>query len=502
MANQLLLVDDSPLIHRVVELTFEGHDFSIRTADTPEQALALARSLKPDIIVASADMKGAAGAEICRRLRQEGELGEVPVLLLTSAKSRMSGDEARQAGAAGVLVKPFEPEKLLAEVERALARGGSEAGAAAGGSPVAAASAAGGTPGQEPSPGLDLFEEQEIESLFAGGTEEPSAQAPPPAQDESDLLLQAEKALGQAEPAAGGKDVRLFDDSELEDLFGGEAGEKPSPPAAAPAPQEHGSEWADLDLEADLALRRPEAHRDLAELAREQASAAEAQLAEIEAEFAAGGSPTEADVQAAESQIENLQEELSRDLAGAGNIQLPKRQAAPPPAPVQADPDDDLLGLAAEAGFRGPSRPEAALDSSAGKELDLEAELLAAAGVAGPAENPSAAAPPAEELAIDSLLEADFSLPAEEPGGEIPVWDVPLTQKSVQAAAQPPAETGAPRAPDEKDVEPLVRQSLERTVEAIVPALIRNIEALVVRQLPDLVEKIVLREIEKIKRGE
>lgn len=501
MANQLLLVDDSPLIHRVVELTFEGHDFSIHAADTPEQALALARSLKPDIVVASADMKGAGGADICRRLRQEGDLGEIPVLLLTSAKSRMSEGEARQAGAAGVLVKPFEPERLLAEVGRALARGGSGAGAAAGGPPGAAASAAGGPPGRESPSGLDLFEEQELESLFAGGTEEHPAQAPPRAQDGSDLLLQAEKALGQAEPAAGGKDVRLFDDSELEDLFGGEAGEKPSPPAAAPAPQEPGGEWADLDLEADLAARRPEARRDLAELAREQASAAEAQLAEIEAEFAAGGSPTEADVQAAESQIANLQEELSRDLAGAGNIQLPKRQAAPPPAPVQTDPDDDLLGLAAEAGFRGPSRPEPASDSKAGKELDLEAEL-AAAGVAGPAEGPSAAAPPAEEPANDGLLEADFSLPAEEPGGEIPVWDVPLTQESVQAAAQPPAETGAPRAPGEEDVEPLVRRSLERTVEAIVPALIRNIEALVVHQLPDLVEKIVLREIEKIKRGE
>ncbi|MBI1724516.1 MAG: response regulator, partial [Candidatus Tectomicrobia bacterium] len=81
MANQLLLVDDSPLIHRVVELTFEGYDFSIRAADTPEQALALARSLKPDINVARAEMKGAGGAEISRRLRQEEELGEVPVLL-------------------------------------------------------------------------------------------------------------------------------------------------------------------------------------------------------------------------------------------------------------------------------------------------------------------------------------------------------------------------------------------------------------------------------------
>ncbi|OGL62417.1 MAG: hypothetical protein A3J27_10765 [Candidatus Tectomicrobia bacterium RIFCSPLOWO2_12_FULL_69_37] len=509
MANQLLLVDDSPLIHRVVELTFEGQDFSIHAADTPEQALAMARTVKPDIVVASAEMKGAGGAEICRRLRQEGELGETPVLLLTSAKSRISEDEARQAGAAGVLVKPFEPERLLAEVGRAMARGGA--------GPEAAA-AAGGPPGQESPSGLDLFDDRELESLFAGGQESP-AKLPVQAQDDSDLLLQAEKVLDQGDPSAAAAappasapaqpDSRLFDDSELDDLFAEEAEEK-SPAAPAPQPpaaQAPGEEWADLDLEADIVTKAPERHGDLADLAREQASAAEAQLAEIEAEFASSGAPTEEDMQAAESRIENLQEELSRDLAGAGNIQLHKRPAAPPPAPASpapADIDDDLLDLAAEAGFGRPRRtePETALDSKAGVELDLEAEL-AAAGVSGPGDDPPAAAGAKADLAIDDLVEAGYTLPTDEPGDDTPVWDIPLKQRDDAQAAEPAAApAGSPGRPEEGDLAPLVQQSLERTVEAIVPALIRNIEALVVKQLPDLVEKIVLREIDKIKRGE
>lgn len=498
MANQLLLVDDSPLIHRVVELTFEGQDFSIHAADTPEKALALARTVKPDIIVASAEMKGAPGAEICRRLRQEGDLEETPVLLLTSPKSRMSESEARQAGAAGVLIKPFEPERLLAEVGRVLSRAAAGPDAPGEGAPEGQAGA--GPAGQESPSGKELFEDHEIEALFADAQEESPAQMPAQAQDDSALLHEAEKAIDQASTPGGGAaaapkgepDTRLFDDSELDDLFAEEMEETPPPGAEATAPPASDEEWADLDLEADVVPQKTEPRGDLTDVAHEQASAAEAQLAEIEAELTSGGAPTEEDVQAAESEIQSLQEELSRELAGAGNIQMPKQDA---PSPVEMDTDDDLLGLASAAGFGG-EETGLTLDSESGEELDLEAEL-AAAGV-GDAEEGSSAAQPVEEVPIDDLMEAGYTLPTDEEGGEPPVWDIPLKQ-SGEPAEEPAAEAGVSGEPD---LEPLVKQSLERTVEAIVPTLIRNIEALVVRQLPDLVEKIVLREIEKIKRGE
>ena len=487
MVNQLLLVDDSPLIHRVVELTFEGQDFSIHAADTPEQAFAMARTVKPDIVVASAEMKGGGGAEICRRLRQEGDLGETPVLLLTSAKSHMSEGEAREAGAAAVLVKPFEPERLLAEVGRVLARAGLDK---EGGVPGADSA---GVPAQESPSGHDLFEDHEIDSLFGGGAE-PPAEMPAQAQDDSDLLLQAEKVLDQ-DPAGGGtapasphgeQNIRLFDDSELDELFAEEVEGKagPAAPQAAASPEAPG-EWTELDLDEDLTAKAPELHGDLADLAHEQASAAEAQLAELEAEFISSGSLSEDEMRAAESRIEDIQEELSRELAEAGNIEMPQpaKESAPP---ARAGDDDDLLGLAAEAGFGGPGRMEPEAGLSGGNELDLEAELAAAG--APEEEDPAAPANQGNELAMDDLMASEFSLP-----GDGEAHAVPRKQGSASNASE---------SAKEEDVEPLVRQSLERTVEAIVPALIRNIEALVVRQLPDLVEKIVLREIEKIKRGE
>jgi hypothetical protein len=156
--------------------------------------------------------------------------------------------------------------------------------------------------------------------------------------------------------------------------------------------------------------------------------------------------------------------------------------------------DDDLLELAAEAGFGGPGRPRPGPDFPAGMEPEIEAEPIAEDAAE---EDPAAASEPGGGFAVDEFEPEGASFP----GGEAPVWDIPLEESGIPEAEPEPRRTND-SGHEASGVEPLVQQSLERTVEAIVPALIRNIEALVVRQLPDLVEKIVLREIDKIKRGE
>ena len=86
MANNLLLVDESPLIQRVVELTLEGKDVSIHSAEDADEALSLARSLKPDIVLASTEFKGGGGLDFCRTLQEDPELAGIPVLLLAAPR--------------------------------------------------------------------------------------------------------------------------------------------------------------------------------------------------------------------------------------------------------------------------------------------------------------------------------------------------------------------------------------------------------------------------------
>ena len=195
MATNLLLLDESLLVQRVVELAFRDKDFEVHTAASADEAIAMAENLPPDIVVASVDMQRSDGLGFCRRLRQKPELSRTPLLVLTSARSDISEAEAEEVAAAGSVEKPFKPETFTLAVERIVA--------------------AAGAPAPEPddlaaAPEKALDEEISDEASQAGIVEEPS--------DEDDARRKAQEPIGQAEDAASGVE------------------EKEDPPPSAPAP--------------------------------------------------------------------------------------------------------------------------------------------------------------------------------------------------------------------------------------------------------------------------
>ena len=195
MATNLLLLDESLLVQRVVELAFRDKDFEVHTAASADEAIAMAENLPPDIVVASVDMQRSDGLGFCRRLRQKPELSRAPLLVLTSARSDSSEAEAEEVAAAGSVEKPFKPETFTLEVERIVA--------------------AAGAPAPEPDDRADAPEktpDEEIsdEASPASIVEEPS--------DEDDARREAEESIGQTEDAASGVE------------------EKEEPPPSAPPP--------------------------------------------------------------------------------------------------------------------------------------------------------------------------------------------------------------------------------------------------------------------------
>jgi two-component system OmpR family response regulator len=114
----LVVEDESKLAGLLARgLGEEGHDAEI--AHRGEEALALARSRRYDVIVLDVMLPGLDGFAVCRRLRDEGDW--TPVLMLTARDA--VGDRVRglDAGADDYLMKPFSFEELLARV-RALGR--------------------------------------------------------------------------------------------------------------------------------------------------------------------------------------------------------------------------------------------------------------------------------------------------------------------------------------------------------------------------------------------
>src|SRR5436853_3626170 len=116
MPKKLLLADDSVTIQRVIELTFSGEDVQVLTAGDGEEAIARISKDKPDIILADIGMPKRSGYEVSAFVKNNPETENIPVLLLAGAFEPVDDAKAKEAKCDGVLVKPFEPQHVIASV--------------------------------------------------------------------------------------------------------------------------------------------------------------------------------------------------------------------------------------------------------------------------------------------------------------------------------------------------------------------------------------------------
>ena|SRR3989344_1017401 len=115
----VLVVDDEPHIVNLIKLTLQ-QDYDIEVANSGNEALHKAVSLKPDLITMDIMMPGMSGFEVVRELKKYADTKKIPVLFL-SAKGKLKDMYAGlDIGADDYLTKPFEPEDLLERVKKIL----------------------------------------------------------------------------------------------------------------------------------------------------------------------------------------------------------------------------------------------------------------------------------------------------------------------------------------------------------------------------------------------
>jgi DNA-binding response OmpR family regulator len=120
-APRILIVDDDPVIVRLLQINFRLEGYEVRAAFRGEDALEAVRQQTPDVVVLDVMMPGVDGWEVCRRLKADPAMEHVPVIFV-SARAQ---DEDRERGyALGVdeyVTKPFDPSHLVEVVRRVLA---------------------------------------------------------------------------------------------------------------------------------------------------------------------------------------------------------------------------------------------------------------------------------------------------------------------------------------------------------------------------------------------
>jgi len=122
MRRRLLLADDSVTIQRVIELTFADEDIEVIAVSDGEAALARLDADPPDIVLADVGMPGKDGYDVAMHVHGTPSLAHIPVVLLIGALQPVDEVRAKEAGCAGVLVKPFEPGLVIARVRELLER--------------------------------------------------------------------------------------------------------------------------------------------------------------------------------------------------------------------------------------------------------------------------------------------------------------------------------------------------------------------------------------------
>jgi two-component system response regulator MprA len=117
--GRVLVVEDDAAISDVLRrsLRTEGHD--VRTAEDGERALLEAADFIPDLVILDLGLPGIDGVEVCRRLREKGD---VPILILTARSGTEDRVTGLDSGADDYLVKPFEVKELSARVRALLRR--------------------------------------------------------------------------------------------------------------------------------------------------------------------------------------------------------------------------------------------------------------------------------------------------------------------------------------------------------------------------------------------
>src|SRR5687767_8513088 len=110
--STVLLVDDDPVILKLLEVNFEMEGFEVLLAHDGVEGIDMARSERPDVVISDIMMPRKSGIDLVEELKSDPDTSDIPIILL-SAKAQVADVRAGvDAGADDYVTKPFEPLDL------------------------------------------------------------------------------------------------------------------------------------------------------------------------------------------------------------------------------------------------------------------------------------------------------------------------------------------------------------------------------------------------------
>ncbi len=118
MAKTILIVDDSASVRTVVSTTLKGAGYNVIQGTDGKDALSKMTGEKIHMIISDVNMPNMDGIEFVKEVKKMPAYKFTPICMLTTESEASKMQEGKAAGAKAWIVKPFQPPKLLAAVEK------------------------------------------------------------------------------------------------------------------------------------------------------------------------------------------------------------------------------------------------------------------------------------------------------------------------------------------------------------------------------------------------
>jgi DNA-binding response OmpR family regulator len=118
----VLVVDDDPVILKLLEVNFEMEGFQVVRAADGAEGLERAREVRPDIVVLDVMMPRMTGYEVAKALREDDGTAHIPIIFVTARAQSSDVEKGMELGVEDYVTKPFDPLDLIDRVNALLAR--------------------------------------------------------------------------------------------------------------------------------------------------------------------------------------------------------------------------------------------------------------------------------------------------------------------------------------------------------------------------------------------
>jgi len=118
----VLVVDDDPVILKLLEVNFEMEGFTVHTASDGAMGLERARATLPDAIILDVMMPKMTGHEVAAALKDDPKTARIPILFVTAKAQSTDVARGLDLGVADYVTKPFDPLELVTRVHAVIER--------------------------------------------------------------------------------------------------------------------------------------------------------------------------------------------------------------------------------------------------------------------------------------------------------------------------------------------------------------------------------------------